>query len=92
MEVTDVLGTVGMLLPIFVQKLRAKKSFPEWGALLIVGAIGVTCYWLVGDGNPLTKEFWQGAVGWVLMAMGVNQGASMAANSGLAAIPRTNSQ
>ena len=88
----DVLAQLGMLLPVLVQWLRAKKTVPEWATWAITAAIGVACYWMYSEGNPATKEFWQGAGLWVLVAMGVNQGASSAANMGLAVVPRTNSQ
>lgn len=92
MDVKEILGTVGMLLPVLVQWLRAQKSFPEWAAVALIGAVGVGCYWLFNEGNPLTREFWQGAIQWVLMALGVNQATSSAANAGVAAIPQTNSK
>jgi hypothetical protein len=82
----------GMLIPIAVQWLRAQKKVPEWATWAITACVGLACYGLYADGNWQTREFWQHAGLWVLMAMGVNQGASSLANAGIAVIPRTNSQ
>lgn len=92
MDVKEVLGLVSLLLPIGVQFLRAKRSFSEPLAVGLMAACGLAAYWLFNEGNPMTRDFWQGAVMWVLAALGVNRAASSAAHSGVAAIPVTNSQ
>lgn len=77
---------VGLLSAFFVQWARARKNVPEWFTLLFQVLIGVGCY------------YWQyhrmdtQAVQWVLVSLGITQGASSLANLGLAVIPKTNSQ
>lgn len=92
METQSILGSLAALAPVAIQWLRAKKSVPEWATVLLVALSGVVTYWLFAEGDPMTREFWRGAAGWVIGAFGANQLTSSAANMGLAVVPRTNSQ
>lgn len=90
----QVLGGIAFLLPVAFQKLRAKKTIPEWATILLIAGAGVIAYWLLAPGNPLTREFWAGSVPWLLSAFGVNQLTSSAANAGTPGLAswKTNSQ
>lgn len=75
------LSMISGLLPVIVQLGRANPKFPEWVAWLLLVVIGIGMYALGADTVELaSREWWQGAVVYVLLAAGITQGTSSLAN------------
>jgi uncharacterized membrane protein HdeD (DUF308 family) len=78
---------------VIVQLGRANPRFPEWAAILSIVVIAIGGYALADPSVAMTREWWSGAVTWVLKTAGIVQIVSSLANAaGVKALQTNNTK